>query len=567
MAEDLENWRVPKHRRVIGLNDDPVVQVLASELGEGPVTIASQHVLLARGDLAVDRSLPRRVILRRIGNEESDTDWEMSIYLAVRLVESAGNRDIEFVCLTEAASVELTAVTGREVKVLDGAGRSPAPALRGIWSPEKSRIDIPELGTYLDDTSVSWARLRYRVSVATAADVPADCQDIASFAGRGSSAASPALSGEAAILVIVPNGVGLGHLTRELAVARHLAVNGSRVVFWCYSHAAGLIAKEGFEVLARQTAEHLGADPSLWILHESAELAAFIQENGIGTVVQDGGRVSPAVGMALRRGEVGDVALVLIRRGMWQPGKNLTWRDTEQLTDLVLEPSDLALEADEGATNMPSPDNRGFSSFARVAPVILTRKEEMLERSVARERIGIAGEERWCLINLGGDALVSHNQATLLIRKIAEHSGVRLCWLASPLASAASRLAADMHVLQGYPTAHLMNAFDGLITAAGYNSLHEALMIMDVPILFVPHSNARLDDQLRRARFAEAKGWARVLSFERNCRPPDTLADFFAAVHRGDKAQRSIAVPDGAKEIADRLSSLTLHGGVEPGRE
>ncbi|MEM0946191.1 MAG: hypothetical protein AAGK37_02205 [Pseudomonadota bacterium] len=535
----------------MGLHDDPLVQMLTPKLLPKPlagrITVASQHLLLANAAAILDQDTPLALVLRRQGLDESDVAWRTSLSLASGMIR---DRAIEVFGLTPDACETIQDITGRQVTPLPPPPRRSTPAISAIWAPGSERIEIPELGTYLDEDAVSWARLRQKLWISTTPDAPPDCTDLAHFAGLGETALSDEPTGPGQILSVIPNGVGLGHVTRQLAVARRLRQLGATVRFWCYSQAAGLIAKDGFEIIARQTSEHMRMDRSPWTLHEAADLSTFLARSGTRVLIQDAGRISPAVAAALRNPAVGDVRTVLVRRGMWQPGKNRGWRDTEQLCDLVLEPSDLAHAADSGATKEPAPDNRGYARFARVSPVVLTGSDQVMPRAEARREIGISGRTHACLVSLGGDALVSHAGASILIRDAAARAGVKLVWLTSPLATATIRAGKEEMTVQAFPAARLIAAFDGLITAAGYNSFHEALLIGDLPILMVPALHQRLDDQLRRAQFARDKGWCHLLNTKE--RDPDIaeLDAFFASVERGERFKRDIAVSDGASEMA-----------------
>jgi UDP-N-acetylglucosamine:LPS N-acetylglucosamine transferase len=59
--------------------------------------------------------------------------------------------------------------------------------------------------------------------------------------------------------------------------------------------------------------------------------------------------------------------------------------------------------------------------------------------------------------------------------------------------------------LRAYPLSRYFNAFDGAISAVGYNSFHE-LIACSVPAIFVPNEHPTMDDQLMRAQFAERRG-------------------------------------------------------------
>ncbi|WP_413841597.1 hypothetical protein [Tateyamaria sp.] len=546
---------------MIGLDDDPVVQMLMPSPQSGPVIVASHHMLLAEGDVILELGKPLCVVFRRVGPDQSAEDWRMSVRLVLDMIKNCSDIEIELACLAEDARQELIGITGKQFALLPAPRRSREPAFDAVWLPENRRIDLPDIGTNMNDVSVNWARLVNRLRIVIARDSPPDCSDIASFAAGGGEL-TVELNGPAPILVIIPNGIGLGHVTRQLAVSRHLRAKGFLVRFWCYSQAAKLIEANGFEVLVRQTAKHLRTDETRWILNETEELASYLWRSGTRTVVQDADRISPAVARAFQNPKVGDVSVALVRRGMWRPGQNIGWRDTEQVCDLVLEPSDLALEADVGATKMAAPENRGFSNLVRVAPTVLSGRDEMLPRETARREIGLSEQERYCLVSLGADTLVSHTGSALLIKEAARVANVKLVWLVSPLAGNFTQLKSGDHMLRSFPASHLLNAFDGLISAAGYNSFHEALILTDLPVLFVPNQHPNLDDQFRRARFAQEQGWAELMEAGPNS-THGSLNRFFDNVTRDERFTRIVEKCDGAIEMAELIAGLAAKRQVD----
>ena len=70
---------------------------------------------------------------------------------------------------------------------------------------------------------------------------------------------------------------------------------------------------------------------------------------------------------------------------------------------------------------------------------------------------------------------------------------------------AAPDLPPQRSTLQAFPLCRYFRAFDGAISAVGYNSFHE-LIYLGLPTIFVPNEHPSMDDQLMRALFAERRG-------------------------------------------------------------
>jgi len=108
-------------------------------------------------------------------------------------------------------------------------------------------------------------------------------------------------------------------------------------------------------------------------------------------------------------------------------------------------------------------------------------------------------------------------------------------------------------------------AFDGAVSAAGYNAFHE-LVRFGVPTLFVP-MRRETDDQPARARYAADVGVGVAVDGPADDRIADRLGDLLDAERRGAMRERlrELRPENGAAEAAQWLKSL-LDGPAEPSR-
>ena len=347
-------------------------------------------------------------------------------------------------------------------------------------------------------------------------------------------------------IAVVTNGVGLGHLTRLLAIADALRTQaGARVVFWCFSQGAGILVGAGYEVVQRMTAQHLDCDYDDWITWEAAAFAALLAQLRPKAVIYDSSGVDPFVTRALRQPGNGSTALVLVRRAMWQAHRDPAYLDAAQHAVLVAEPGDLSAAADRGPTVTSSPRFAGLARFARTGPVVLRPDQGPLSRSAARRDLGLSRfRRRVCLVSLGGEAFGSDATLARDIAAAAQKSGVSLIWARSPLARSAADLGIDRAALRHlFPLGRYLLAFDGVITACGYNSFHE-VMQTSLPVLLAPTANERLDDQVARASHAATEGWAMMLDPKGAEDRSGLLGRFMADVRAGRQVQRP-ASPNG----------------------
>src|SRR5690606_29969076 len=98
-----------------------------------------------------------------------------------------------------------------------------------------------------------------------------------------------------------------------------------------------------------------------------------------------------------------DVAFVWVRRGMWKPGANLHALRKRRMFDAVLEPGDLAAEADRGAT-------AAAADVVRVPPVTLLECVDRVPKEQARAELGLDQDRPVALVTLrtqGSDAAMA----------------------------------------------------------------------------------------------------------------------------------------------------------------
>jgi hypothetical protein len=305
------------------------------------------------------------------------------------------------------------------------------------------------------------------------------------------------------VLFVSSNGVGVGHLTRLLAVARRCPPPLDPV-FLTMSQAMRVVGEFGF--LAEYTPFHgyLGADQSRWNRFLGLELRELIAFYDPAVVVFDGNM--PYGGMLAAVRESADVWFVWSRRGMWRPGSGGTALAREEAFDAVIEPRDLAEAVDAG----PTAASRGRTR--RVEPIRLLDTEEMLPAARARAELNLPGGKTVVLLQLGsGNNFDFRAVREQCLRELGGRPDVEVAVAKSPIGEEAVELPEGVRGIRTYPLGRYLAAFDFVVSAVGYNSFHE-LLLGGCPTLFVPNEHPMMDDQLARARYAERRGLGLSLS-------------------------------------------------------
>ncbi len=293
------------------------------------------------------------------------------------------------------------------------------------------------------------------------------------------------------------NGVGLGHVTRLLAIARRLP-SAYEPVFLTPCHALAVIEHAGYRA---EYVPEPGHDETAPADHHAAmapRLLAMLRHYDPAAIVFDGN--VPRDSLLAACAEL-DAPLAWVRRGMWRADPGLARHLAHGLSfDAVLEPSEAAAAMDRGVT-ANAPDGP-----VPVPPVMLLDRSELLPKAEARAALGLDPARPAVLIQLGAgnnndiDRVLDHVVAA---RRRFDLQLVVAEWLIQE----APVRRRGLRYLSAFPNARHFRAFDFAISAAGYNSFHE-LLHHGVPAIFVPNDHQKVDDQRARAEWAEARGAA-----------------------------------------------------------
>ncbi|MBL4806442.1 MAG: hypothetical protein JKY31_04045, partial [Rhodobacteraceae bacterium] len=123
------------------------------------------------------------------------------------------------------------------------------------------------------------------------------------------------------IMFFTSNGVGMGHLTRSLAVARRLP-DSVEPVFLTLSKAFGLVEREGIHAEYLPFHRATGANIDDWNSHLNREVQAAIAFHQPDVFMFDGN--VPYYGMLSALEEFPALWRVWMRRGMWAPNSGTT---------------------------------------------------------------------------------------------------------------------------------------------------------------------------------------------------------------------------------------------------
>lgn len=356
------------------------------------------------------------------------------------------------------------------------------------------------------------------------------------------------------VLSVSTNGVGMGHLTRQMAIARHLP-GDLTPVFVGFSQSIAVVRQFGW--VSEYLPYHAGPklNKAYWNQHLGRALISACAFHQARALVLDA-NVPFRAFEALRQARP-DLPMIWVRRAMWGPGRDLIALDRARIFDTVIEPSEIAGAYDSG----PTTEVQG--AVTPVGPIRLLRRDDQMDRRAACAELGIDPDGLNVLLLPGGmnnfdanalwravaDTLVQWPGATVVVGKWAI-TETDFDWPAA------------FEIRKGFPFARWFNAFDFAVSAAGYNSFAE-LMTSGLPTVFVPNENPLMDRQDLRARFAQRHGAARVLSVRDRHNAAGVLTEMKSPGTRArlrDAMTRFADQPDGAQQAARIVAAWARSG-------
>jgi spore coat polysaccharide biosynthesis predicted glycosyltransferase SpsG len=362
------------------------------------------------------------------------------------------------------------------------------------------------------------------------------------------------------IILATSNGVGMGHLARASAIALELKEIANPIIV---SMAGGVAEVPNFVGVRCEyiPGRDRGWMPrKLWDAYLRDRLLALIEETDAQVLSFDG--VVPYPGVIAAKLKKNDLALVWVRRGLWQrKPQGLALGLQSMMMDEIIEPGDFARVYDHGPTK-----NRKDAVIT--SAVSLFQKSTALDRDEARKALGIDLNRPAVLVQLGtGDSDVNEKM-TAALKGLIGWKDLQVVLTKKPIDANGNSLVPDgleIKQVRYFPLAKVLHAFDAAICATGYNGVHELLPAL-VPTVFV--SNIRgTDDQEARAQWCHDLGYAlRADQADlENITETVTLLQDPEELGRLHRMCKKLPEANGAKEAAQILYEMaTVKHGAQP---
>jgi hypothetical protein len=355
-----------------------------------------------------------------------------------------------------------------------------------------------------------------------------------------------------ALMFVSQNGTGVGHVVRQLAIARKLSSDYD-CLFLTMSQAVPFISAFGFHTEYFPSSVYSGVSYTDWLYWLRKKADIMLDAWDVRSIVFDGN--VPYAGIAEAASARRDVRSVWIRRGMW-PDSEIDRKRiaTQTYFDMVIEPGEFAEECDTGPTRYVR------DTVRLVPPIQLLDQEEILPRNEACRVLGLDPAAVNVLIQLGSG---NNRDTQTLLRRIvttaASHDEVKLYNLRWPISDLPAMNIAGIPDLAVFPMARFYRAFDFSISAAGYNTAHEVLSYR-LPTIFVPNETEGMDNQAGRADYSAAQGLALSGGAAALSANIDRMVDATFRKRMRERLRR-LNLENGAAAAAHHIDELTKLGG------
>ncbi len=294
------------------------------------------------------------------------------------------------------------------------------------------------------------------------------------------------------VLFVTSNGAGMGHITRCLAIAKSGA-NAFRSSFVTLSTSAEVVGREGFEYLHFASAGTSGQAARAWNNNFYQFFRTLLKTNDFDVIVFDGTWIYRGLREVLDSNK--DIKLIWLRRGLWKKSAPIDQLEAmESYCTRIISPWDIGGQLDVGPL-------ASRNTHTSVRGIVMSEHEPM-QRTQALQELGLDPCNRYVLVQLGaGNINDISNLRKMVCAQVLEKSNglVTPIIASSPLSKKNSATTSDAAMIQRYPISPYLRGFDFVVSAAGYNSVHE-IVRWNIPSLVIPNTKASTDDQETRSR-------------------------------------------------------------------
>jgi len=345
------------------------------------------------------------------------------------------------------------------------------------------------------------------------------------------------------VVMFPTNGVGFGHFTRMLALAKRMRREDPEleIVFFTTMPTLHILKEAGFPAHHISGPKYFrGLDSTKWNGLLEEELNVCFDVHNPSMFIFDG--TFPYRGMLRAVATRSNMKKVWTRRGTFRTGSSIPV-DSISYFDLIVHPEDSvplpATGVDHGVETLTCP------------PIVLLDDDELLSREAARSRLMIPLEAIAIYVQLGaGEINDINSEVRMTVEALTMREDVHVVLGESMIGNRLDISLPRVHIIRDYPNSMYFLAFDATVLAGGYNSFHE-VRHASMPALFYPNMETGMDDQLARCKVAESEGWGIVIEDRSNKLISNAITELMSRIGTIE----GYSVESGALPLARQLAT------------
>ena len=302
------------------------------------------------------------------------------------------------------------------------------------------------------------------------------------------------------IVFFPTNGVGFGHFTRLLAIAKKIRKTNPEIEIVFFTTMPTLHVLKEFDFPTYHLSgryRYKDMPPNIWNSLCEEMLNMVFSLHRPKAFVFDGSYPYRGMLNAIKNRE--NMLKVWVRRGSIKPKSRNLPVDSTSHFHAVVKPGD-------SDKSIPSDElDRGIA-MVRCNPILLVDSDEMESYGKLRRRLGIPTGALLCYVQLGAGNINNINsELFMVLEAISKHPHVYVVVGESMLGKRISAEFERVRILRDYPNSRYFRDFDFAIMAGGYNSFHEVIEA-ELPTICFPNMKTGRDDQYGRAKIAKDAG-------------------------------------------------------------
>lgn len=296
------------------------------------------------------------------------------------------------------------------------------------------------------------------------------------------------------------NGVGFGHFTRALAVARRLKRidENLEIVFITTMPTLHLLSDEGFLTYHMPPRyKYSEMEPRVWntLIEEMIDNVFSLHRPKM--FIFDG--AFPYRGMLNSIKNKSEMTKIWMRRGMFKV-------DSRPIPSASINHFDAIIRPGDSSASESVEEVEHDAKLITCNPITLLDEQEFAQKGELRRRLGIPDQAVVCYLQLGAGKINDiSDEINFSLDSLSKHPQVITVVGESILGNRISYNHSSVRILRDYPNSMFFQDFDFAILAGGYNSFHEAIQ-SSLPTICYPNLKTGTDDQLARSLIAEEAG-------------------------------------------------------------